>query len=84
MINTKCWVIINVDYLPEYRDGFLIPDVRQPSFIHLNKDRAEEELLRLKKTLPGKFVLFEAVATADAQITGTGVIEINRLEAPTR
>lgn len=64
-MSIKFWMIVNdanSDESSEY-DGFIVPQKDAPRFQHLNREKAERELLRLAmKYGQGKFVLLEAVA----------------------
>jgi hypothetical protein len=76
----KCWLIVNTEDVSIYDKVGDIPSKRRPSKIYCDKDIAENELLRLKQNYEyGEFVLFEAVEIAVAQVTGTGLFEIQMI-----
>jgi hypothetical protein len=63
----KLWLIVNLFEVELFDPGDkgIIPHRARPSFIHDDKDKAENELLRLQAKHPGaQFVLFESAAKA--------------------
>ena len=59
----KFWMIVNITAIIEIFSDCEIPEYHAPRYVYFNKDRAEQELIRLQtKYKNGKFVLLEAVA----------------------
>lgn len=64
MDRAKAWVIVNLQDAG-WICGHKLPQNCRPSFIHFEKELAEDELLRLQALHPnGDFYLFETVAFA--------------------
>lgn len=82
-IGCKVWMIVNMsdNNIRIFGDHSRIDSADgRPSYIHHTKDSAERELLRLSKENNFEYYLFESIATARDQITGTGLIEIVPIE----
>lgn len=74
---SRFWMIANIEGAYDYLGRRLTPQ-HAPRFMHPTRGAAEVELLRLaKENSSGKFVLLEAVATADGVVTETVVYQIN-------
>jgi hypothetical protein len=73
LLDTKFWMVINVaDW--EWKEPLAgkISKRQAPTFLHFDRDRAVQELFRLKSKYPDiEFHLLESVGTARA-IWGTG------------
>ncbi len=66
MADQELFIIVNIAELEEdpktSYEGMIIPDFYKPSYIHLNRQSACDELLRLSREhTEGKFVLFDAI-----------------------
>lgn len=73
----KRYIIVNVTHEAWTPHHSQLHPHDRPKYIHFDRDEAEKELLRLAKEYQGDdFILFESVATAVPQASGTGVIEI--------
>jgi len=53
-----------------------LPERVRPSFVHLERAAAEDELIRLQKAHGGEFVLFESVARCEGYLIKSGVYQV--------
>ena len=59
------FIIIRFDNFAESHAGWSIPESHRPTFIHYDRDIAENELLRLQAKFPDdEFFLFKSVSRA--------------------
>lgn len=74
------WIIVNLSFCDEGRYNYRIPNLARPSYIHTDKESAEQELLRLKNLKPRcDFVLFAAIATARRNTVDENLFMIERM-----
>lgn len=65
MESDRVWIIVNCYCLIGLESEF-IPAGQRPTCLHVDKDTAEKELLRLQRQHPlEQFVLFESIARAE-------------------
>jgi len=62
----KYWLIVNISEADDWNHGMdmVLADKHRPKYLHAERDQAESELLRLRKTTGDEYLLFEAVAFA--------------------
>ena len=74
------WIIVDIENAQDHRDGLKIEAGREPTFIHLDRDSAYGELLRLQRLKPEcDFVLFQATYRAIQTLSDRSVLRVEPL-----